>query len=376
MNTKHKFFIWAIAVIFAVSFFCPVVARAQEAVAGLDKPIVVQDEFYKGRVINVGKEEISDVFGNQLLTQSLLIEITNGSDAGQRISIDYGINAKEADVRKLKKDDRVILGRGGMESGEYYISDIYRLNVLWAILALFFLVTVVFARSYGVRAFIGLGVTFLIIIFFMMPRILDGHNPLVIGLIGTVAIACTAIFIAHGVRRRTVIAFLSTILTIGLALGLAVLFVKTTRLFGIGTEEAFYLQFAPVAHINLRGLLLCGILIGALGVLDDVTTAQAAVVEEIHIANKKIGFVKLYKMGMSVGREHIISMVNTLVLAYTGASLPLLLLFRIYERPVWVTLNSEIIIEEIVRMLVGSIALIFAVPITTVFAAYYFSRKS
>jgi uncharacterized membrane protein len=143
----------------------------------------------------------------------------------------------------------------------------------------------------------------------------------------------------------------------------------------MGSEEAFYLQFAPGASINLRGLLLGGIIIGVMGILDDITTAQTAVVEQIYHANPTLSARELYQRGSIVGREHILSLVNTLVLAYTGASLPLILLFKIYERPAWVTLNSEIIMEEIIRMLVGSITLIIAVPITTFIAAEYYSKK-
>jgi uncharacterized membrane protein len=126
----------------------------------------------------------------------------------------------------------------------------------------------------------------------------------------------------------------------------------------------------------LRGILLAGIIIGTLGVLDDITTAQAAVVEELHLANPSFDAKGLFKRGSSVGREHIISLVNTLVLAYTGASLPLLLLFQVYERPTWLILNSEIIMEEIVRMLIGSIALALAVPLTTYLASWYYANKS
>ena len=140
------------------------------------------------------------------------------------------------------------------------------------------------------------------------------------------------------------------------------------------SEEAFFLQATPEKIFNLRGILLAGIIIGTLGVLDDITTAQAAVVEELHKAQTSFNMRELFTRASSVGREHIISLVNTLVLAYTGASLPLLLLFEIYERPVWLVLNSEIIIEEIVRMLVGSTALILAVPLTTGLAAWYYGR--
>jgi len=147
------------------------------------------------------------------------------------------------------------------------------------------------------------------------------------------------------------------------------------RLFGMGTEEAFYVQMGLLENIDLKGLLLGGIIIGALGVLDDVTTGQAAAVDEIHKANPTLPFIELYRRGLSVGREHITSLVNTLALAYIGAGLPLLLLFTTNTvQPLWVAMNAESIVEEIIRTLVGSTTLIFAVPITTALMAHILKR--
>jgi uncharacterized membrane protein len=156
---------------------------------------------------------------------------------------------------------------------------------------------------------------------------------------------------------------------------MAIIFVAIGKLFGLGSEEAIYLQLVPLEQLNLQGLLLGGIILGALGVLDDITTAQSAAVDELRKANPALGARELYRRGLSVGTEHITSLVNTLFLAYAGASLPLFILFTIYnDMPLWVTLNSEFIAEEIVRTVVGSVALILAVPITTAAAAAIFSR--
>jgi uncharacterized membrane protein len=145
-----------------------------------------------------------------------------------------------------------------------------------------------------------------------------------------------------------------------------------THLTGGGTEEAFYLQIGVLSTLNLRGLLLGGIIIGALGVLDDITTAQTAAVDEISKANPSLRFEELVKRGHSIGREHITSLVNTLALAYVGASLPLLLIFSAaHSEPLWVLLNREYIIEELVRTLIGSITLILGVPISTLLAALF-----
>jgi uncharacterized membrane protein len=236
-------------------------------------------------------------------------------------------------------------------------------------------IVLLLVRTAGLRAVIGLAISFAIIIWYIVPNIIDGGNALLIGMIGTIGIATTSLYIAHGFRARTSIAFVSTLATIGLSLFFAAVFTNVTHLFGLGSEEAFFLSATPEKVFNLRGILIAGIIIGVLGVLDDITTAQAAVVEELHKANKTFGIKELFRRGFSVGREHIVSLVNTLVLAYTGASLPLLLLFDLYNRPAWLVINSEIIMEELVRMLIGSIALLLAVPITTALAAWYFGRR-
>jgi uncharacterized membrane protein len=146
---------------------------------------------------------------------------------------------------------------------------------------------------------------------------------------------------------------------------------------GIATEEGYILKL-NVGNINLRGLLLAGIIIGMLGVLDDVTIGQATTVEEIKDANQSLGFKELYQRGTAVGKEHIASLVNTLVLAYTGVALPLVLLLTLQSQnnvvPLWLAVNGEPIAQEIVRTLVGSLALVFAVPITTFLAAYYYGK--
>ncbi len=172
------------------------------------------------------------------------------------------------------------------------------------------------------------------------------------------------------------IAVTSTFFALGLAEILGYFFIIGAKLLGNGSEEAYFIQAGYFGAINLQGLLLGGIIIGALGILNDITTAQSAAVEEIHGADKSLSFKQLYKKGSSIGREHIASLINTLVLVYVGSSLPLFLLFAVNSQQLWTVLNSSTIAEEIVRALVGSIALILAVPITTALAAYYFSSST
>lgn len=337
------------------------------------------DVFYKGRVQEiVSEEQYQDPFnvaGAPTFSQVVKVELLEGPHEGSMVEVPYG---GQSDNQKLKVREKVVLidpnGSGTLD--QFYIFDRYRLPALSISVGFFFVLTILFARWRGAMSLLGLGVSISVLMLYIVPQILAGQNPLLIILSGSLVIATVSIYLAHGFNPRTTIAVVSTLITVGIAMGLALVFVMITKLLGVGSEEAFYLQTAGTQNINLRGLLLGGIIIGALGVLDDITTAQAAAVEEISKANPLLTKTELFARGFSVGREHITSLVNTLVLAYAGASFPALLLFSIYKRPFWVVLNTETIAEELIRTLVGSIALLCAVPITTALAAHFFARRS
>jgi len=366
----------AIALLLPLLFPTNLWAQGDETDETFDLPPQVEDVFYRGVIVGEPAEQIQTEFGQTLIIQTATVKLQNGPEEGRELELDFQMAEGTVGRAKLDDGDRVIVGKAVFpDDTVYYISDVYRLHGLWILGGLFLLLVLLLARWAGIRSLIGLLVSFAVIIYYIVPRIIEGQNALMVGFVGTLVIATVSIFVAHGFRSRTTIAFVSTLITVMAALGIAVFFTDMMHLFGLGSEEAFLLQTSPEKIFNLRGILLAGIIIGTLGVLDDITTAQAAVVEELHLANESLSRHELYKRGSSVGREHIISLVNTLVLAYTGAALPLLLLFDLYDQPTWLVLNSEIIIEEVVRMLVGSIALILAVPLTTGLAAWYYTKK-
>lgn len=342
-----------------------------------DAPRQQEDVFERGIILKILDEQVVEEYGVQYFRQTPKVEILTGKHAGKVTDLVYEIEATHMSTQGLNADDRVVVGVQTIEGEQptFYISDIYRLHGIMWILGLFLLITFLLARKKGLRSFAGLALSFVIIFTFIIPQILDGQNPIWISFAGALLIALTTIYVAHGVSARTSIALTSTVITIVLSFVLANLFIQWAKLFGIGTEEAFYLQFANDIAINLQGLLLGGIVLGVLGVLDDITIAQTAAVEELKRANKKLSARELYTRGIRIGQEHIVALINTLALAYTGASFPLLLLLHIYERPLWLTLNSEIIVEEMIRILVGSIALMLAVPITTALAAWHYGKK-
>jgi len=216
-------------------------------------------------------------------------------------------------------------------------------------------------------------VSILILIFGVVPALIAGYNAILVCLIGAFLIALSSMYLAHGVNRRTTVALFSTLLTILVSVVLAIWFVNLTKLVGLGSDDALYLQ-SWKNQIDLQGLLLGGIIIGTLGILDDITVSQVSIVEELHDVDPNMNALELFRRGSNIGKEHIASLINTLALAYVGASFPLLLSFSVNSnqtQPLWVILNSEFIMEEIVRTLVGSTTLILAVPISTVLAAYF-----
>lgn len=338
------------------------------------------DTFYRAKVLSVletGKQETEEGLQEY---QKLELEILNGGEKGKHIIIDHGKNFVIGKFQKMKKGEVVVVAKPadspGAQTDFYYITDYYRGNRLLFIAAIFFILAAYFGRRHGIMSILGLILSIAVIFYGVIPQIVKGADPFGTCVAAAAAIALISLYLSHGFRSRTTVAVVSTFLALGLAVGVDLLFVYIAKLSGSGTEEAIYLQFENL-KINLRGLFLGGIIIGIMGVLDDVTTAQTATVEEIHLANGSLEFKELYRRGLSVGREHIASLVNTLVFAYAGVSLPLLILYTAQGLlPLWVRLNGNFIAEEIVRTIIGSTVLVLTVPLTTFLAAWFYGRNS
>jgi uncharacterized membrane protein len=207
----------------------------------------------------------------------------------------------------------------------------------------------------------------------VLPSILDGNSAIAVALVGSSLIMLIALYLSHGYNPRTTTAVVGTVASLLLTGALALVFVAATKLTGLASEEAVFLQISA-EQVNLRGLILGGIIIGSLGVLDDVTVTQVSAVWELHLANRTMPARELYRAALRIGRDHIASTVNTLVLAYAGAALPLLILFVEVERGFGDVITGEVVAIEVVRTLVGSIGLVASVPITTALAAVAVSR--
>lgn len=333
--------------------------------------------FHRAKVLEITEEEIvEDQFGSYI-NQEIKAELISGERKGEQIELTNNSLLDSDQSRLIEEGDLLVLTSFKDSSGEeiFNVDDYDRVNgLVWAI-ALFLLAILYFGRKRGLGAILGLCFSFLVLIYYIVPNIIEGNSPIATTLIGSVIIASVSLFLAHGINRRSPIIWLSTILTLFISVLISSTFVEVTNLFGENTYGAIELQFGEHSQISLKGILLAGMIIGVLGVLTDVTSTQTALIWELKKANQKYGFKQLYEKSLNVGREHIASLVNTLILIYAGAFLSFFIIVMTTQNtPFWVIITSGPIAEEIIRAIVSSVALILAVPISSILAAYFIGK--
>ncbi len=345
----------------------PNVVRAQD-----DQTQVPPEEKFKA-VIKQVQEVKENVAEKGQTVQKVILEATSGQRKGDEISVVVS-PLTSANPIKYKEGDRVIVSMTIDFEGQekFYITDFERSNVLLWLFIIFIVFVVGIGFIKGLTSLLGLAISFLVIFKFLLPQIIAGRDPVLIAIASAIIIVPVTFVFSHGFNRKTISALLATIIALFITGLLAIFFVEAARLTGFASEEAHFLQTAQPDITNMKGLVLAGIIIGVLGVLDDVTISQAAAVEQLKSVSPDIKFKDLFSKAMRVGRDHSAAMINTLILVYTGASLPLLLLFTNYDQSLEQVVNLEFIAEEVIRTLVGSIGLILAVPITTIIATFLF----
>ncbi|WP_052112183.1 YibE/F family protein [Knoellia subterranea] len=293
------------------------------------------------------------------------VKLTDGPDRGltQVVDLPNGPGAPALDV-----GDDVVLASTEMDDGTSYdVIDHQRSSELWLLAAAFALAVIAFGRWRGLSALFGLAVTFALLLLFVVPAILAGQSPLLVAIVGSSAIMLTVLYLTHGIGFSTSVAVLGTLGSLVLTGALSAAAVRLMHLTGFADDSSTFL--ATTHSVNMQGLLLAGIIIGTLGVLDDVTVTQAATVTEVARANPDYGTRELYRAGTRVGRAHIASVINTIILAYAGSSLPLLILISASNSSLSNVLTTQVVSQEIVRSVVATLGLIAAVPITTALAA-------
>ncbi|MGY1755073.1 YibE/F family protein [Blastococcus sp. SYSU D01042] len=339
--------------------------RAEEVAATYLPPGTTYPD---GRVVSVEEFDCGDA-GRPATCATAVVEVLDGDSAGdyEQIELDAVVVANG-----VEEGDTLVLTRDAATEGgaTYGFFDFARGAPMLTLAIAFAVVVGLVARLRGLAALLGLAIAFFVLLQFVLPGLLGDSSPTLITLVGSSAIMFVVLYLAHGLSARTTTALVGTLFGLALVAVMGALAVQAARLTGLTSEETNTLNnFDPT--LDFSGLVLAGIVVAGLGVLNDVTITQASAVWQLHEVDQGMTWRQLYDRGMAVGRDHIASTVYTIVFAYAGAALPLLLLFELYDQPWDVVLTSSALAEEVIRTLVGSIALVLAVPVTTAVGAFF-----
>lgn len=322
----------------------------------------------KAKVTGIISDEVIDGYRQMIFTVDV---------DGKELTVDTAGSYLEGLRYDIKVGDRVYLQiiEVNGEVDQIFLADIVRTGSLAWLIILFAVVIIAVGRWRGVASLVGLAITLLILFVFILPMILAGHDAVLVTVIGSIVILATNMHLSHGFNKGTFLAFGSTTIGLMLVVVFATIFVWFADLSGLASEEAVLLYFQAGDFIIPKGILLSAIILGAVGVLDDIAITQGETIAELIDANPKLDRKDLFFRAMRIGRHHIASTVNTLVLAYVGVALPLLLLFMANpEIGTMRFLNEELVAEEIVRTLAGTMALVLTVPISTWLATFVKKR--
>jgi uncharacterized membrane protein len=331
----------------------------------------------RAKVTQILEEGNIDMSGHTQKYQVVRVTILDGKYKGIPMEIDYGKRQVRSDEYDLAVGDKVMVSISKTPDNvvnAYFVDFVRTTPMIW-LTVIFAAAIIIISRWKGVGALLSMVFSLYVIIDYIIPHILVGEDPLRVSIIGSAILLGVTLYLTYGWTLKTHAAVLSMVVVLILTGLLSAVFVVFSKLSGMGDENAMFLMQMMDTPINLRGLLLGGMIIGALGVLDDLVTTQASAVFELHHANPSFGFRALYNSAMRIGQDHVAATVNTLVLAYAGASLPMLLMFSLARGDYSTLVNYSFIAEEIVRTLVGSLGLIAAVPITTVVAIFFAQRS-
>jgi uncharacterized membrane protein len=330
--------------------------------------LVSYDTVVEAEVDSISEAACPGVTDGSLICRTVTFRLLEGVDEGELVELQ--LIADTPRTTDLGMGEEVLMGYApsAPEEARYAYLDPDRRTSLLVLAFVFGLAVVLLGGLRGVASLVGLGATVAVLLGFILPSILEGSDPLAVSLVGASAIAFLALYLSHGFSTRTTVALLGTLSGLACVAILSIISMELADITGFGSEEAFIVQ-ALGGAIDLRGVVLGGIVIGALGAIDDMTVTQASAVWELRSADRTMSRSRLLRSGLRIGRDHVASTVNTLVLAYAGASMPLLILFVLAEQSFGTVANSEIVATEIVRTLVGSIGLVISVPVTTWLAA-------
>ncbi len=338
-----------------------------------------QQEFFKARITHISDQGTQvGLDGMTEYLQTYRLEGLDGEWKNKEITVS-GSEFNTIGLNAFKVGDVLIISHSKDEQGldQFYVVDYVRESPMYILAFLFVGLVIIMGKMKGVKALISLAVSFAVIIWFILPQIVHGADPVIISVIGAIIITVLSLYITYGFKYFTHIGAISIGTSLIITVIFAAIFTEWTKLTGNVDEQATTIMQLLGTNFNLKGLLLASFIIGAIGVLDDVVVNQVSLIEEIHRANQSLHWRQLFQRGLKVGIDHISAIVNTLFLAYVGAALPLLVIFsadQLTKYDFSTIINIEVIATEIVRTLTGSLGLILAVPISTLIAAIYIPK--
>jgi uncharacterized membrane protein len=310
--------------------------------------------------------------------QELLVKLTEGNEKDRVVQVQTNTLLRFGNSQLISENSEVVVLKVEGNSNEFVFVDRFRLNRMIFLVGLFFVLVLVIARSKGLASMLGLGGSIAIIFYIIFPAIARGYDTLLVSVGSVLFAAIITFYLAHGIKLKTTLALISSIFTLIFVCLIGYLSTQFLGISGGSNEDALYLQNIPgFQNLNINGLFLGGILLATLGVLDDITITQVAIVQELKKADHNLGINELFKRASSIGNDHIASLINTLAFAFLGSSFPLLLSFALGKQdPLWILFNTETISGQILSIIIGSFGIVISVPISTYLAAHVFGRFS
>lgn len=331
----------------------------------------------RAQVISIAEEGQVDYNGMPQTYQVAEVEILEGEFQSARVFMDFGRTQIMPEDYVLSVGDEILVSVGVSlvdQTTDAYFIDFVRGRAILLIFAIFVVVAFLVGSFTGLRSLLGMLIGLGVIVLFIIPQIAGGANPVLVSIIGSIIFLGLSLYLVYGWKPMTHAAVISMALALSITGVLSFVFIRLARLTGFGNEDMMFLMQQSQTPIDMRGILLAGIIIGSLGVLDDLVVGQSSSVFQLHAANPALTFKELFARAMTIGRDHVSASVNTLVLAYAGESLPMLLLFSITNVNLGMAINVSYIAEEIVRALAGTIGLFISIPIATALACVWVTR--
>ena len=333
----------------------------------------ITQEEYKGKVletISTYQDEIE-----QSNYQKIIVEIDDEKYKGKQLEAKYLLGFKDGVMaHELKKGDKVYLI---IQNEEIIVKDIYRLNYIYILVAIFLIIIILIGGIQGIKTAISLSITFIVIFFGVIPLITKGASTMLVAVAACLIITVVTLLLVSGFKKKTFVAMIGTATGVLIAFLIAVIFTNLANITGLGNEEAQMLVFiSQKIKLDIYGLFFAGIIIATVGATMDIAMSIASTMNELEIqTDNKISPRELFKSGLNVGKDAMGTMSNTLILAYVGESLNIVILILLSGKDVIETVNYDFISAEILRSLCGTIGMISAIPITAFIYAIIYSFK-